>query len=605
MSPVYSDPIRSILNQTRGRGNMVDLLNQSIELCMGLWFLDKDTISRLRDSTISREDFKDAVYQHLKKNDPDAAVSFQAYAQARPLEDNTFRELFLHWVEFSRDKNRLCRLTDRLVYPNLSRVYRPDLAVPEWLERLACELLPDTGSTFWDGTAGAGSMALRIAHYRQGKNLPLQVATSETDPLLFHLSVLRAKMHGFHFKQSNTDCLDTLKSLESQDAQDVQYMPPKADISVMFPPLQGGRAVSVSDSVLCGGDWSYAYCQLNALNEAGVGICRIPNGALFNARNQAFREYLLDLNVIDAVIALPKQSSSLWAAVPATSLVVFRRGRKEDGAVRMMELPVPGSTGHKNELHRMSLYQTKYLLHMLETSSMWIRRSELDASNLSPQRYLSVPRSNGVSVGTVQDVQNTGDGRIGSSVQLGEVAVIYRGLNVANLPRRADGAGVLRLSDVQNGRICMDDIARYDLMHRNADRYRIRAGDVLLSCKGKAVKLCVVSEDMPLLLSHDFLGIRVDPDKLDPQYLYYFLQSPAGQWLIRQIQMGSSIMMIRAADLERLTLHYIPLALQKQYASELHSANALIDSRFEALNASRQRVYAQFYHKIGLEDDEL
>lgn len=591
MTPASSDPIRNMFAHNRGYAAS-DLLNQSIALCAGFCFLEQEAIDRLCAGTIRQEDFERAVYECLSETDAKAAASFQEYSQTR-LPEDTFRDLFLHWVQFSGSKSKLCRLTDRMVYPHLSRVYQPDLAVPPWLERLACELLPDSGGTFYDGTAGAGNMALRIAQRWREKKLPLRVSTSEINPLLFHLSVLRAKIHGFEFQQTNANCLY---------ARD---MSAKADISVMFPPLRGGEPIPVSDSVLCGSDWSYAYHQLNALKETGVGVCRIPNGALFNAKNQAFREYLLDLNVIDAVITLPKSSVPFWTAAPATSLVVFRRGRRKDDAVRMMELSVPDPSGRQNEFSNTFYDLTRHLLPLAEENGRLVRRSELDAFNLLPQRYLYVPWRDGGGRQTspLSGAQDAEAGGSRGAIRLGEAAKIYRGINVAGLSRCVDGAGVLRLSDVQNGRICVDSIARYDLSKReNTGRYRIQAGDILISCKGKAIKLCVVPEDIPLLLSHDFLGIRADSMKLDPWYLYYVLQSPAGQQLIQQIQMGSSITMIRAADLERLKLYYIPLPQQIQYASELHGTNTLLEEQLAALDASRRRAYEQFYQKIGLED---
>lgn len=588
MGAVYPDPIHGMLSIVRGRGYaMTDLLNQSIALCIGLWFLEKNTIHRLCNSAVCQADFEAAVRNRLKETDPEAEVSFAEYSKTRLLED-TFQELFYYWVQFSDDKDKLRRLTDRLVYPNLSRVYRPELAVPAWLERLACELLGDKTGTFYDGAAGVGNMALRIAQDRRKKGLPFHVVTKEIDPLLFHLSVLRSKMHGFVFQQTNEDCLYP---------RDVSS---KADMSVMFPSLRGGEQVFVSNSVVCGGDWSYAYHQLSALNKTGIGVCRIPNGALFNAKNQAFRKYLLALNVIDAVIALPQNSVPFWAAAPATSLVVFRKGRKQEDTVWMMELPTPGLRKPKNESRRMFHHFGNDILPEIRASGRQVGRFELDAFNLSPQRYLSSARQSDLDINTAQNAE---DSRSRSAVQMKEVARIYRGINVANLVRSAEGTGVLRLSDVQNGKICMDNIACFDLSGReNADRYQISTGDILISCKGKAIKLCIISEDAPLYLSHDFLGIRVDGAKVDPWYLYYVLQSPVGQKMLQQIQMGSSIPMIRAADLEQLRLHYIPLVQQSQYASELREANALIDGQLEVLNASRRRVCEQFYQKVGLED---
>ena len=585
---VHLDPIRGMLNCTRGKGYaLVDLLTQSISLCIGFWFLDKEAIRSLHSSNL-QEEFEQAVYDHIKRVDPNTAQSFRAFSQVRLLQD-TFQELFCYWEQFSGDKNRLCHLTERLIHPHLSRVYRNDLAVPSWLERFAMELLPIASGTFYDGTAGAGGMAIKIAQYGAEKERPIQIVTREVDPLLFHLSVLRAKMHGFVFQQSNEDCLYAQRNFPAVEA----------DMSIMFPPLHGGNTLLVAKDHLCGSDWSYAYHQMETLKMGGVGVCRIPNGALFNVKNRPFRNYLLSLNVLDAIIALPKNTP--FPAAPATSLVVFRKGRKKDDAVRIMELPTPEDSGRKKDSGSVPYLFRKSLLPIAQENSVLLAPSDLDASNLSPQMYLpDLQRKSSMP----QSLPNIPADQTHSTVKrLKDVAIVYRGLNIAGLVRQEDGRQVLRLSDVQNGRICMDEVVRYDLSKRgNLERYRIQAGDILISCKGKAIKLCAVSENVPLLLSHDFLGIRADSSKIDPRYLFYFLKSPAGQSAIQQIQMGSSIPMIRATDLERLPLHYIPLALQTQCAEELQKTDLRLEEQMAALNVLRQQAYAQFYKKTGLGD---
>lgn len=593
MPAPFSDPIREILNRIRGKCYIGDLLTQSISLCFGFWILETKEIEALGKGPRLQEDFDRAVLSRLNEaNSGVVGLSYREFSQCR-LPEEVFQELFRHWMSFSTDKERLVRLTERLIYPNFSRVYRSAQTVPGWLERLSMELLPPVGGTFYDGTAGGGGMAIRIAQDRQEKELPLQVITGEAEPLLFHLSVLRAEMHGLRFQQTMEDCLHS-------------HRPPiQADLSVMFPPLRGGQPIPVSDSLLCGSDWSYAYHQLNCLSETGVGVCRIPNGALFNSKNLAFREYLLGRNVLDAVIALPKNSAPFSPTAPATALVVFRRGRKRGDAVRMAELPPPSPAGTKNGSGVISYSLSRSLLPIIEANSVMLPPSELSAENLSPQWYLPNPQRGGGEPEAPAFLPERGDKNhpAHGSVHLMEVARIYRGINVAGLSRSQEGAGILRLSDVQNSRICMGDISRYDLSGRDRiQRYQICRGDILLSCKGKAIKLCLVSEDSPLLLSHDFLGIRPDPSKMDSQYLFYVLQSPVGQRSLQQLQMGSSIVMIRASDLELMPLHYIPLLSQTRYAAELQAADEHIEKQLASLNESRQRAYAQFYQKTGMED---
>ena len=584
-----SDPIYEMLSHARGYA-AGDTLVQSISLCIGFWFLDAKTIRKLSAGTVRQQDFEDAVCLCLERRSRQAEAAFRGFSQVR-LGEHGFQDLFFHWVKFSGDKNRLLRLIERMIYPFLTRASWPYIAVPAWLERLAVELLPAGEGTFYSGASGVCGPAFEIARQRREWGIPLRVVTCEEHPGLFHLSVLLASMYGFEFEQYNTDCLRDGKA------------PVKADFSIMFPPLRGGEPVRISDSLTCGSDWAYAYHQLCALNENGAGVCRISNGALFNAKNRRFREYLLKRNVVDAVIALPKSSLPFTPSAPSTSLVVFRRGRKKDDAVQMAELPESSQLRAKGSPLRTLAGAGKSVLPIVWENSREVPPSELDASNLSPQRYLSWPRqSDGPPLPCAGEVAE-GGGLSRKAVQMKDVAQIYRGINVAAFSRSGEGVEVLRLSDVQEGRIRMDGVARYGLPDRTKqERYRIHKGDILISCKGKAIKLCVVSEKESPLLSHDFLGIRPDPAKANPWYLFYFLQSPAGQQAIQQIQMGSSITMIRAADLERLPLHYIPLAQQTQYAAELREANILLEEQLAAVNASRQRAYERFYQKIGLED---
>ena len=230
MSSVHSDPIREILNQTRGKDcSIVDLLIQSISLCIGFYFLDEDTIRSLQSGAILQKDFENIVAEYLQKTKPKTAASFRAFSQVRLLED-TFQQLFLYWAQFSKNKNKLRRLVERLIYPNLIRYYRADLMVPTWLERFAVDLLPIADGIFYDGTAGAGGVAIGLAKYGQEKECDIQVFTKEIDSLLFHLSILRSQMHGLEFRQANEDCI-----------QDSQLLAKgKANMSIMFPPLRGG-----------------------------------------------------------------------------------------------------------------------------------------------------------------------------------------------------------------------------------------------------------------------------------------------------------------------------------------------------------------------------
>ena len=193
----------------------------------------------------------------------------------------------------------------------------------------------------------------------------------------------------------------------------------------------------------------------------------------------------------------------------------------------MVELPLSGQPEQKNGLDSINYNSRKSILPIMQEKGFSVYPSELDAFNLSPQKYSYHLRrqDSGQQVYLYTSEQKATIDLPSRTVPLQDVAKIYRGINVAGFSLYSEGTEVLRLSDVQNSQIFMDRIIRYDLSKReNLERYQIKAGDILISCKGKAVKLCVVSKDMPVILSHDFLGIRTDDTKINRWYLFYYLQ---------------------------------------------------------------------------------
>ena len=582
MTAGLGDPIREVLALAQEYGYVrEDLLMQSITLCAGLCLLEGAPLSSPGEPLPGQEEFEDLVCRRLEGRDPEALDAFQTLSRVR-LGSQAFDRLLRHWARFAGDRRKLLSLTERLIARFRVQGYRMRWEAPAWLRRLAVELLDPVEGVFYDGVAGTGSTALEAARYSAGRGGGLEVVAREADPLLFSLSVLRARIQGFFFRQTCENCLRTPLPV------------PPADFSIMLPPPGEGEATVLPDQTFCGSDWSFALHQLDALGETGRGVCLIPTGALFNAKNQTFRQRLVERNVIDAVISLPRRGAALPAS--ATSLVLFRKGRRESDSVLFLELPEELLKGGLPDA-RVSAWLRDCRRLRRESPEKFPLPAHLDQGNLSPGQYLSAAPAGAASPGP-----ECGGGPPEERVPLGEWAEIYRGINLAQAARDPEGTGVLRLADVQDGGILPEQAARYRFPPaRKLDRYQVRPGDLLISCKGAAIKLCLVPElAEPLLLSHDFLGIRPNPDRVDPRYLLYLLRSPAGQRDLARLQMGSSIPMIRAADLERLPFLYIPLSQQRQCADRLEAAEQRVEAQIQALNRERERAYNQFYREIGL-----
>ena len=573
--------MRLLRTHLQGRGMLEsDLILHSVVLCFGLWRLP---LLRL-DPPPQAEAFRLRLAQALADQDPQALAAVESLSLS-PLPEDVFADLFSFWAGHGTPSS-YPRLVDQLLYPGLDRQY-PLRWTPPWLSRLAVELLAPASGLFYDGTAGLCSTALEAARYGADHS-GLQVVTCESDPLLFHLSVLRARLQGRSLDQRRGDCLGKTPL-------------PAADWSIMFPPLGDNRLRQVrcgGTELSCTGDWAFALHQLQTLKEGGRGLICLFSGSLFNSKNTAVRRYLLEQNALEAVIALPE--GCLPRSMLPTSLVLLRKGPGQTQAVRMLDAsdwPLESRAGE--DFHLIDADAAR-LPEALRAAAP-VPPADLDPENLLPKQY----RTDGArlletpELGRVQIRTQTPE----TWLPLSSCAEIYRGINASRIDRNASaGPGVIRLADVRDGRLCTEAVQPSGLPPERAERYLVRPGDILISCKGPSIKACLVPElDAPLVLSDAFLGIRPDPDKADPRYIFYCLQSPVGQAALARRQLGSSIPILRAKDLEDVRLPYIPLSRQRRCVQELSRQESRLDAQMARLQAEKKRAYATFYRQTGLQ----
>jgi type I restriction enzyme M protein len=194
---------------------------------------------------------------------------------------------------------------------------------------------------------------------------------------------------------------------------------------------------------------------------------------------------------------------------------------------------------------------------------------------------------------------------IGSNwIPLGSAGSFFRGMNVAPAAVVDDGGEyrIINLVDVQKGEIQLDSLTRYKIEQNvNVRRYSVLPGDVLVSCKGSAIKTCVVPpHSEPILLSINFIGIRVDSGKFDPYYIKYYLESPAAQAYMRSKQVGTSIITLSTRDLEEIPIPVIPLEAQHHFVQELANIEDEIQQETQRLYTWSKQARWSFYQNIGL-----
>ncbi|MBL4844158.1 MAG: restriction endonuclease subunit S [Planctomycetes bacterium] len=158
-----------------------------------------------------------------------------------------------------------------------------------------------------------------------------------------------------------------------------------------------------------------------------------------------------------------------------------------------------------------------------------------------------------------------------SEESLGDLATLSVGIARS---RKSDAGGatehpVVNVRDLEDGQVrSLGDLDRVALTERQekvADRYRVQAGDVLVSCRGTVTKVGLVTEDTAgALVSSNIILIRPG-ERLDPRVLFCLLRSPLGRRSLEGIATGSTIKAINTKNLAKLTMPVASVEAQRAF----------------------------------------
>ncbi|MYH31245.1 MAG: hypothetical protein F4137_20940 [Acidobacteria bacterium] len=134
---------------------------------------------------------------------------------------------------------------------------------------------------------------------------------------------------------------------------------------------------------------------------------------------------------------------------------------------------------------------------------------------------------------------------------------------------------VLRIPNVVRGRISVDNLKYCELNNEELERFRMHSGDVLVvRTNGSAdlVGRCAVHVDSArsFAFASYLIRLRVDPAKVLPVFLMFFLTSTMGRDAIAAIRRTSAGQFnINVQNLRGIRLPLPPLAIQERVAARL------------------------------------
>lgn len=199
---------------------------------------------------------------------------------------------------------------------------------------------------------------------------------------------------------------------------------------------------------------------------------------------------------------------------------------------------------------------------------------------------------------------NTSVNRAWPHRPLADVAEVFLGLSsgrrMTSAETRADSLPLINVRDLDNGRVARLDRleARTVSQGSRVDRYRVRTGDVLVTCRGAQLKVAHVTDATDgAIISSNLLALRVGPELLAP-VLFAILQSAPGQAALLDRNRSSSLSLALSPNsVGRIVVPIPPLDVQRRIADLVRAAE---DNHEAAIRAAQQRRALAHAVALGL-----
>ncbi|MGI6359069.1 MAG: restriction endonuclease subunit S [Bacillota bacterium] len=185
-----------------------------------------------------------------------------------------------------------------------------------------------------------------------------------------------------------------------------------------------------------------------------------------------------------------------------------------------------------------------------------------------------------------------------SKVRLGDVAEVFRGKSILKNDTGPGEVAVLNLSNIEGGEIDYTALDTIGEPPGKVARYVLAEGDVVLSCRGTAIKSAVFrQQERTVIASANLVVIRPGQSVL-PAFLQVFLQSPLGLAMVKSLQRGTVVMNLNHLDIAEMRIPLLPLPEQRAIAERYLHEQAVYKRAVAEAENRWGRVRQELYDRL-------
>lgn len=183
--------------------------------------------------------------------------------------------------------------------------------------------------------------------------------------------------------------------------------------------------------------------------------------------------------------------------------------------------------------------------------------------------------------------------------KLGDVCDIQNGFAFKSSLFKEQGLPILRISNIQNDTITLDNIVYFMISdyNINLDRFKVYPGDIVVALSGATTgKIGINRTDLTFYLNQRVALCR-ETDAIIKGYLFHYLRTKT----IELLSMAGGVAQpnLSTNQIQQLTIPVPPLQVQRQIVEELDCLTSIIEKQKKQLEELDNLAQAIFYDMFG------
>lgn len=418
-------------------------------------------------------------------------------------------------------------------------------------------------------------------------NLIANIRGYDISPDMVRLSLVNLYLHGFtdpHIVE-----YDTLTSEERWNET--------ADIILANPPFmspKGGIKPHKRFSVQARrSEVLFVDYIAEHLSPQGRAAIVVPEGIIFQSGTayKQLREMLVKTSLV-AVVSLPAGVFNPYSGVKTSILILDKQLAKTCDSVLFVRVENDGFSlgAQRRVVAGSNLAEASSVLQewmhgqfdeksALATRVERARIGENGEWNLSGERYIEAEAR-------MTDFP---------LIELGEIAEVLNGYAFKSENYVADGIRVIRITNVQKGRIIDDNPKFYPCeSNEQIDRYLLNEGDLLISLTGNVGRVGRIQRELlPAGLNQRVACIRPKSPLSNEAFLFHILNTDAFEADCIASASGIAQKNLSTVWLAKYKIPVPPLTIQQEIVAEIESYQKIIDGAQQVVESYRPKINVQ------------